>query len=161
MPLLAVILATCAIHRIARAEDEFLWRSPETGTFILSPEIGWSTGTQMDGFMLGLRGLFAFDHFLGGLHGQAIFIDTGAMYTFGLDFLGRYGPLYMGLGPCGHYFPSRTGAPIWGISFQGGVHLLTPFEGVFIDLSYRPVVFLSESMRGGYHTFLLGFVFET
>ena len=161
MLLLAVILATCTIQRVARADDEFLWRSPETGTFILSPEIGWSTGNQMDGVTLGLRGLFVFDNFLGGLHGQAIFIDTGAIYTFGLDFQGRYGPLYMSLGPCGHYFPSRTLAPVWGISFQGGVHLLTPFEGVFIDLSYRPVVFLSKSKRGGYHTFLLGVVFET
>ena len=159
--LLVVILAICAGSPGARAEDEFLWKSPETGTFILSPEIGWSTGNQMDGVVLGIRGLFVFDHFMGGLHGQAIFIDTGAMYTFGLDFQGRYGPLYLGLGPCGHYFPSRTGAPLWGLSFQGGVHFLTPFEGVFFDLSYRPVVFLSDSKRGGYHTFLLAVVFET
>jgi len=138
-----------------------MWKSPETGTFILSPEIGWSTGNQIDGLVLGFRGLFVFDHFMGGLHGQAIFIDTGAMYTFGLDFQGRYGPIYAGLGPYGHYFPSRTGAPIWGLAFQAGLHLLTPFDGVFIDLSYRPVVFLSETVSGGYHTFLLGFIFET
>ncbi len=115
----------------------------------------------MDGVMVGLRGLFSFDYFLGGLHGQAIFIDTGSTYTLGLDLQGRYGPLYLGLGPCSHYFPVKTGAPIWGISFQGGVHLPSPFEGVFIDLSYRPVVFLSKSKRGVYHTFLLGVAFET
>lgn len=159
--MLVSILATGSLHRVSKAEDEFLWKSPESGMFILSPEAGYSTGSQMDGAVVGLRGLFVFDHFMGGLHGQAIFIDTGAMYTFGLDFQGRYGPLYLGLGPCGHYFPSRTGTPIWGVSFQGGVHLLTPLERVFIDLSYRPVVFLSESKTGGYHTFLLGIVFET
>ena len=160
-PVLALILVSCVLLQDSRAEDEFLWRAPESGMFILSPEIGWSATNQMDGVVLGLRGLFAFDHFIGGLHGQAVFIDTGAIYTFGLDFQGRYGPLYLGLGPCGHYFPARTGAPIWGITFQGGVHLLTPFEGFFIDISYRPVVFLSESKQGGYHTFLLGLVFET
>jgi hypothetical protein len=159
--MLAVILAVCSTALVARAEDEFLWTSPESGSFVLSPEIGYSTANQMDGVVIGLQGLFVFDHFMGGLHGQAIFIDTGAMYTFGLDFQGRYGPLYVGLGPCGHYFPSRTGAPIWGLSFQAGVHLLTPFEGVFLDVSYRPVVFLSDTVRGGYHTFLLGVVFET
>jgi hypothetical protein len=159
--MLAVILAICAGAPEARAEDEFLWRSPESGTFTLSPEFGYSTGNQMDGMVIGLKGLFVFDHFMGGLHGQAIFIDTGAMYTFGLDFQGSYGPLYVGMGPCGHYFPSRTGAPLWGLTFQAGVHLLTPFEGVFLDISYRPVVFLSDTKRGGYHTFLLGVVFET
>jgi hypothetical protein len=129
--------------------------------FILSPEAGYSTGNRMDGPVVGLRGLFVFKHFLGGLHGQAIFIDSGAMYTFGLDFQGRYGPLYLGLGPCGHYFPARTGPPIWSIAFQAGVHLLTPLEGVFVDIAYRPVVFLSESKSGGYHNFLLAIVFET
>jgi hypothetical protein len=159
--MLALILAILIPATQARPEDEFLWKSPESGTFILSPEVGYSVGNQMDGMVIGLRGLFVFDHFIGGLHGQAIFIDTGAMYTFGLDFQGRYGPLYLGIGPCGHYFPSRTGAPLWGLSFQAGVHLLTPFEGVFVDLSYRPVVFLSDTKRGGYHVFLLGVIFET
>lgn len=159
--MLAVILAILVLATQARSEDEFLWKSPESGTFILSPEAGYSVGNQMDGMVIGLRGLFVFDHFVGGLHGQAIFIDTGAMYTFSLDFQGRYGPLYLGIGPCGHYFPSKTGAPLWGLSFQAGVHLLTPFEGVFLDLSYRPVVFLSDTKRGGYHVFLLGVIFET
>jgi hypothetical protein len=159
--MLAVMLAVGATAPESRAEDEFLWRSPESGTFILSPGTGYSTGNQMDGLIIDLRGLFVFDHFIGGLHGQAIFVDTGAMYTFGLDFQGRYGPFYIGLGPTGHYFPSRTGAPIWGLSFQAGAHFLTPFEGVFIDLSYRPVVFLSGTKHGGYHTFLLSVVFET
>jgi hypothetical protein len=158
---LVVLMAICALPRSASAEDEFLWKSPESGTFTLSPEVGWSTSNQMDGIIVGLSGLFVFDHFLGGLHGQAIFVDTGAMYTFGLDFQGRYGPIYLGTGPYGHYFPSRTGAPIWGISFQAGVHLPTPLEGVFLDLSYRPAVFLSKSKTGGYHTFLLGVLFET
>ena len=156
-----MILAIFAASPGARAEDEFLWSVPETGTFILSPGTGWSAGNGMDGLLLNIRGLFVFEHFVGGLHGQAIFIDTGATYTFGLDFQGRYGPLYLGLGPCGHYFPERTGSPIWGLAFQGGVHLPSPFEGVFFDLSYRPVVFLSTSKRGMYHTFLLGVVFET
>lgn len=159
--MLAVTVAICSAAPQSRADQEFLWKAPESGSFILSPETGYSAGNQMDGVVVGLRGLFVFDHFIGGLHGQAIFIDTGAMYTFGLDFQGRYGPIYAGLGPCGHYFPSRTGAPIWGLGFQAGLHLLTPFEGVFLDISYRPVVFLSETKRGGYHTFLLGLVFET
>ena len=159
--MLAVILAILIPATPAHPDDEFLWKSPESGTFILSPEVGYSVGNRMDGIVVGLRGLFVFDHFVGGLHGQAIFIDTGAMYTFGLDLQGRYGPLYLGMGPCGHYFPSKTGAPLWGLSFQAGLHVLTPFEGVFVDISYRPVVFLSDTKRGGYHVFLLGVIFET
>jgi hypothetical protein len=159
--LIAGIIAFLAGSPEVSGEETFLWEAPESGSFILTPEAGWSTGNQMDGAIVGLRGLFVFQHFLGGLHGQAIFIESGAMYTFGLDFIGRYGPIYAGLGPSGHYFPTRTGAPTWGIGFQIGVNLPTPFEGVFIDLAYRPVILLSETQTGASHQFLVGVVFET
>lgn len=145
----------------AGATESLLWEAPHAGSFALSPLGGWSAGNRMDGPIVGIRGTFVFENFLGGLNGQAIFIDSGAIYAFGLDFLGRYGPVYAGAGLSGHYFPVRSGIPIWAMVFSAGVHLPTPFSGVFLDLSYRPAVFLSETRYGVYHTFLLGLLFET
>jgi len=140
---------------------EFLWAAPESGRFLLAPLAGVSTANQMDGPLVGMHGMFAFDHFLGGIHGQSVFIDSGAVYSFGIDLHLRYGPVYGGMGFCGHFFPGNTAHPVPAINFQLGLHVPLPLvTGVFVDLAYRPNIVMHRSRELVYHTFLFGLVFE-
>ena len=140
---------------------EFLWPAPESGRFLLAPVAGISTANQMDGPLVGMRGLFAFDNFMGGIHGQSVFVDTGAVYSFGIDLHLRFGPIYGGIGFCGHFFPGNTSRPTPTINFQLGLHVPLPLvTGVFLDFAYRPNIVMHRSREVVYHTFLFGVLFE-
>ena len=142
-------------------EEVFLWKAPESGRFLLAPLAGWSAAGDMDGPCMGLRAMFPFRHFLAGIHGQAVFIHTGAVYVFGLDVHLRHGPFYGGTGFTGHFFPGNTSRPTPSLNFQLGVHVPLPLAGVFTEVAYRPNIIFHQSREVVYHTVLLGFVFET
>jgi hypothetical protein len=142
-------------------EEPFLWTVPESGTLLLAPLGGWSVGNQLDGPVAGMRALFVFDYFLGGVDGQAIFVDTGAIYLFGLDLHGRYGPFYGGMGFTAHFFPGSGGSTTPSINFQIGTHFPTPFDGAFVEIAYRISIIFHTGREETYHTFLLGLLFES
>lgn len=154
-------LAVQANQEPDEPDSSFLWSSPEAGRFLLAPLAGVSTANQMNGPLIGMRGIFAFEHFMGGIHGQSIFVDSGAVYAFGIDLHLRYGPIYGGIGLGGHFFPGNTSRPTPAVNLQLGLHIPLPLAGVFVDLAYRPNIVIHRAREVLYHTFLLGVVFET
>ena len=146
----------------ALAEDPLvLWQAPESGHFLLSPSAGYSEGDELTGATISLRGIFAFKYIIGGVHGQAIFIPSGVLYSMSVDLIGRYGPFYAGIAATGHWFPSDSNVPKPGVAFQVGMHIPSGFDGIFFDLGYRPNVVFLSSRQMVFHTVLLGLVFET
>jgi len=138
-----------------------LWQAPESGHFLLSPSGGYTEGVEISGASLSLRGIFAFKYFIGGVHGQAIFLPSGVLYSMSVDVIGRYGPFYAGVAATGHWFPSDSSVPKPGVAFQLGLHIPTGFDGIFFDLAYRPNIVFLSSRQMVFHTVLLGFIFET
>jgi hypothetical protein len=142
-------------------EKPILWESPDSGVFAISPQGGWSSGDPYDGPLIGIRGLFIFDHFVGAACGQAVFVDSGAIYVVGLDLHVRYGPFHGGPGFSSHFIPGGDTRPVPAMSIHAGIFIPTGLAGLFVDLAYRPNIVFHSSREEVYHTFLLGLLFET
>lgn len=165
---LLALAMVCGPFRPAAAESDgdekepLLWSVPKSGSLVLAPLTGWSTGSQYDGPLVGMRAMFVFEHFIGGVVGQSIFVDSGAVYLFGLDLHGRYGPFYGGLAFAGHFIPGASASGTTpSMGFQAGVHFPTPFSFVFLEAAYRVNILFHAGRQEAYHTFLLGVLFES
>lgn len=145
----------------ARADDDFLWQVPRAGSFGLSPFGGFSFGAEMNGPVLGIEGLFFAEHFLIGLDGRGVFIDEGVMYSFGLELDGRLGPFFGGLGTSLDWLPGRTAARTPALTFQAGLHVVTPWPEVWLNTAYHTNIAFLESRQLVYHSVMVGLLFLT
>jgi hypothetical protein len=139
---------------------DFLWAAPETGSFILAPGMGYSTGSEFDGVTAALNGLFFFKYFIGAITANAIFSDSGTVYRFGVDVCGRYGPIFAGVGFSGHWLPGKTDTSTSGGIFKTGIHVPAFFHDMFFDVTYGLSVVNLRSNNVLYHTITLDLLFE-
>jgi len=161
--LLLAGLAGIGATRASASEDKepLLWPVPEDGSLVLAPLAGYSIGNQMDGPLVGMRAMFVFKYFMGGVNGQAIFVDSGAIYLFGLDLHGRFGPFYGGIGFAGHFLPGSTGSPTPSMNLQTGIHFPTFFPSAFVEVAYRVNIIFHAGRQEAYHALMLGLLFES
>lgn len=142
------------------ASDSPLWPAPRDGCMLVEPSIGYSEGLDISGTTLSLSGLFTFRYFMVGLHGQVVFSASGPLYDMSLDLNIRYGPIYTGVSAVGHWFPGDSADIKPGAAASFGVYVPLPIDGVFLDLSYRPVFVFLKSRTMLFHEITCGAVFE-
>jgi hypothetical protein len=146
-----------------KTDKGFLWSTPRSSVFLISPRIGWtfdSTDTQLNGLTIIFSGAYTLKYFLAGINAQAIFNEKGTLYSMGFDLIVRYGPFYVGGGFNGYWLPYRNNTPVPALVGQTGMHVPLPWEGLFLDLSYRSSLLFFESRQALIHTVLLGFLIE-
>lgn len=136
------------------------WAVPVSGDFVLGPRAGYSTGSQIDGANVGVDTRFMFRHGFIGLGVNSTFLADGVCYALGVEGAGALGPLYAGASFNLHWFPGFNFGQAISLGLKAGALVLTPFEGIWIDLGYRVHFGVADLHDRIFHVFGVALVFR-
>lgn len=136
------------------------WAVPVSGDFVLGPRAGYSTGSQIDGANVGVDARFMFRHGFVGLGVNSTFLADGVCYAIGVEGAGTLGPLYAGASFNLHWFPGFNFGQAMSLGLRAGALVPTPFDGIWLDFSYRVHFGVSDLHDRIFHVFGAALVFR-